>query len=458
MRQLLVRCASVGLSLALCCGLASAQYYYAQPYPVRSPNAYPVGYPPAAYVPQPVPVYYPPVGYPPAGVPPRSLPPAATAVAPAASASPASTAVADATPRRLPATLPDAAPAVKDIPPLPEPVKAPPPESTPLPGDPRGGAAPAKPGDTGLLPRTDLGACDVDGAPCVDGQCAKPPKQACLLPTETMIGDIGWNAWRLADPAGPYVPLSGVGAFKVSENNSPIPLNRVYATYNYYNGVTDGSSRAFDIHRETFGFERAFLDGRASIEMRLPVFHQIGDDFNRNMVGDLTVVLKLAPYLNRQTGDVLSGGLAVTAPTGPAVELADGSHLYPTLLQPWVGGRYNAGRSYLMGYSAVVVPTANQDVMLWTTDVGVGYRAYAAPGQFLSGISPTFEFHSNTPLNHHGLSNGLPLAFPDELFVVTGGVHFILCDRGQLTFGAATPLSGPRAYEVQGVVQFNMFF
>ncbi len=54
-------------------------------------------------------------------------------------------------------------------------------------------------------------------------------------------------------------------SFKIAENESPRPVDRVFVTYNYYNDVDVfhfGSSRS-DLHREMIGFEKTFLGGDA---------------------------------------------------------------------------------------------------------------------------------------------------------------------------------------------------
>lgn len=57
------------------------------------------------------------------------------------------------------------------------------------------------------------------------------------------------------------------GALKIAENESPLPQDRVFLTYNYYSEVLDS-----DFHRETLGFEKTFLGGEASIGLRVPAF------------------------------------------------------------------------------------------------------------------------------------------------------------------------------------------
>jgi hypothetical protein len=102
------------------------------------------------------------------------------------------------------------------------------------------------------------------------------------------------------------------GAFKIQENESPRPMDRVYFNYNFYSGVDLGSKKV-DIQRETFGFEKTVLDGNASLGIRVPIFQNLD---SKDDIGDITLIGKYAFFNDRTTGNVISGGVAVTPPTG----------------------------------------------------------------------------------------------------------------------------------------------
>jgi hypothetical protein len=444
-------------------GYPPAGYYQPPMYPQQM-------YQPPMYQPQayPRPMYYGPANYNPTAISTprtnldRSVPqaantPSSSGGAPAATGTSSnSTAPAPAdpsVPRQLPsgggANPLTSAPPAKSLPAVP---MAPPGSSTPI-GDALPPSMPGYQGDEDWPHYTGGG-----GAGKEDGASGH-------LPKELMIGDIGWNAWRLATSnsgATVRVPLSGMGSFKASDDDSPRPMTRVYGGYDYFNNITDGAGgHPYMLHRETAGFEYAFLDGRVSVGARVPMFHQIGDGFNQNQVGDVTAILKVAPYLCKDNGNVITLGVAVTAPTGPQYDLADGTHISPTLIEPFIAGMYNIDRFYVMGFSSITAPTSPQDVTLWSNDVGVGYRLYQCTDEhrLVTGISPTIEWHLNTPMNHAGLNNpGTVLTFPNEVFLMTGGVQFMVRERGVLTVGAATPICGPKPYDVQGIFQFNLLF
>lgn len=297
------------------------------------------------------------------------------------------------------------------------------------------------------------------------------------------------------------VPLSSRGPFKIGENESPLPMNRVFAAYNYHNDLAVLSSgtqllpfnipplpapppsggngflsppqttiraigvdpapglQRLDVHREVFGFERTLFGDNFSVGVRLPLIQQANEPTLESAgFGDVGVIFKYALINNRESGNVLSAGLMVTAPTGEEVIASDGTRIHPTLLQPFVGYFVNAGRFYLHGWTAAVLPTDSRDVTLWTNDAAVGYRLYRNESGtgLVRFITPTIEGHLTAPLNKRG-ARGTPGGFPD-IFVATGGIHTGLGDRSTLTLGAATPLMGPQPFGVEGVVQFNLRF
>jgi hypothetical protein len=279
------------------------------------------------------------------------------------------------------------------------------------------------------------------------------------------------------------VPFAG--GFKVAENESPDPGDRVFLTYNFYSDVTGPSTPAslahvdtmattiggnpatvstfvpgvpppaVDVHRENVGFEKSFLGGAGSFGLRLPVLEQEGaDGIGSDGFGDLTALLKFA-LLRGGPGNVLSAGLAVTAPTGRGIPTLAGE-LHPTILQPFVGYLWSPGRFYVEGFSSIAVPTDSRDVTLLFNDIGIGYALYRGPaGQLISAVGPTVEAHVSTPLNNRGA--GALVTLPD-LVVLTEGVHFDLYGMSRLTLGVAEPVTGPRVFDVEAIVQFNWLF
>ena len=244
------------------------------------------------------------------------------------------------------------------------------------------------------------------------------------------------------------VPVVSFGAFKISDNEGVRPTDRVFATYNYFD-VDGFHGNSSSINREVIGFEKTFLDGRASFGMRAP-YSQVGPSFGGTSdVDALSLLLKYAAYDDRETGNIISAGLVVTVPTGPDVTVGIGNTINPTLLQPYVGYAFNVGRVYVQGFSEIIVPTDSTLPTFVANDIGVGYRPESLP------VIPTFEVHINDGLNHQG-SLATPIGFTDSV-ILTGGVH-ILLGRSDLTLGVATPVVGPLLYSVEAIAQFNWRF
>jgi hypothetical protein len=284
------------------------------------------------------------------------------------------------------------------------------------------------------------------------------------------------------------VPDPSRGAFNLAENGSPRPQDRVFALYNFYGSLRAPqsgpnaptttidttqsapireaqvnrtttvttvlpSAPRVNLNREVFGFEKTFFDGRASVELRAPLLQQgNAGGFGANDVGDLTIIGKYAFILDRATGNVLSGGLALTVPTGRSIQTTDGN-LHDTLIQPYVGYIWNFDRFYIQGFHSIVVPTDARDVTLAFNDVGVNCWLYrGAPDRVLSFVVPSIEVHVTTPFNHRHLDG--PIVVPD-MVALTTGVHFGLGRNTTLTLGAAAPVTGPRPFTVEGFVHLN---
>jgi hypothetical protein len=244
-----------------------------------------------------------------------------------------------------------------------------------------------------------------------------------------------------------HVPIVSRGLFKISEDESPRPQDRVFIDYNYFADVSLPGSPQSQVHFETFGFEKTLFDGAASFGIRVPYIQQSGP-FGSDDVGDISFILKYALYDDRQTGNLISGGLVVTAPTGQSIDLYDGSSIHSTLLQPYLGAIWAVDRFYMNGFAEVVIPTDSRDVAFGAVDVGMGYR-------IADYFIPTFEAHVNTSFNHHGIEND-PIGFADSV-VLTSGFHSII-GRAVFTAGVAVPVSGPRLEDVEAIVQLNFRF
>jgi hypothetical protein len=244
---------------------------------------------------------------------------------------------------------------------------------------------------------------------------------------------------------------------------SPRPQDRVFTTYNYYNNVNGAlappGQGQTDVHREVIGFEKTFLNGNASIGLRAPYVEVTGDPgIAHQNFGDLSLVLKYAFINCQETGNVLSAGLVVTAPTGSSFLPAGVPDIHSNdwLFQPWVGAIYNMGNIYVLGFSSVVIPTQSQDVTFVTNDLGIGWRAYQCEDRCLRSVIFTVEGHLTNPLNHRGAMT-FPIGLQD-IFDMTFGVRFGICDRTSFGIAAGLPLSGPKPYDFEILAALNFRF
>lgn len=326
------------------------------------------------------------------------------------------------------------------------------------------------------------------------------------------------------------------GAFKIAENESPQAQDRFYLSYNHYSTVpvvvgaetgqlvlqpaannfrqfggqpfpvranlnntlvrnpavplttlSNFNVHSLEVDRETFGLEKACLDGRVSFGVRVPLYQSnqsFGPGLNggaiagfqtpgagntgtilnsydpfgpSSRIGDVTLILKAALMHDCHTGNTLSAGVAATVPTGASIAQVGGSRTDPTLLQPFVGGYWSSGDLYVHAFSSLAISTVTDNFKIWFNDVGVGYWVYRDPcSKGLTGIAPTFEVHANTPLNDRHTFGSLLSA--DDVLDLTAGVHFATKCGARLTIGVSTPVSGERPFDVEGVAQMNFNF
>ncbi|MEX2118701.1 MAG: hypothetical protein WD847_03750 [Pirellulales bacterium] len=393
------------------------------------------------------------------------------------------------------------------------------------------GEAPLPPGvEDGRLPPTEPGEEPIAVEPAVPAVgalagtfgAARGPESAApnmlgdFLAGGAFAGGVSFNAFvspdnenvfRISQPYtdGPVAVPFNFHQFKIADNESPWPRDRVFTTFNYYDDVGDDTS----ITRYVLGFERTIFDGYGSIGMRLPFFTvdpgTVANPFfeggrvgtfgagtnTQSDVGDLTIIFKYAHFMDRRGGDVFSYGLAVTAPTGPAT-YADVDPLFVLdnvdhdgTIQPFASFYRSMGRRgwdgwFLHGFSSLDIPFDGDDTTLWYNDLGLGYYMRRNPRRGLNAIIPTMELHVNSPLGNrvHDVRptprlNQLSDLGPTSLFGgftgatgqveyhnqvnMTGGLTMLFNRRTALAVGMVVPMAGPNPYDYEVQVQLNLF-
>jgi hypothetical protein len=266
-----------------------------------------------------------------------------------------------------------------------------------------------------------------------------------------------------------------VRGFKMADNMSPRPQDRVFFGYNYFNDLNGDVNRRLgdqvrnlQAYRYILGVEKTFWDGNASIGIRMPIDNLSatsripGLGGTHTAVDDLAVFSKFILWQNRQTGSLISAGLAVITPNGPrsfAGSPALGG-FRDSQLQPYLGYIWSKDRLYVQGFESLDVPLDPHDVTMLYNDVGVGYFAYRSPDRnsFLTSIVPTFETHVNVPLNHQGALRINDIAGTPNVVDLTLGTNFVFGRNAILTFGIIDPVTGPKPFDFEVTALLNIFF
>lgn len=295
---------------------------------------------------------------------------------------------------------------------------------------------------------------------------------------------------RLPATVSPYIGRT----FKIGENQSARPQDRLFTDFHYY------QTSSFDLARYAGGFEKTFLEGDASFGMRVP-YYQVNPDtlpvpfasigafgLSTSSVGDsgdLTTFFKYAPYMDRITGETLTVGLAVTAPTGGNT-LGGVTPLYVTTakhrgsIQPFVGFLLpSASGWFAQGFSSIDSPLSSGDTTWWFNDVSVGKYFNRGSQYWISAVIPLVELHVNSPIDGRlvQVTGATPAA--SSLFGLNSGpaasirasgvieqhnqtnfntaITLEINRRSTLALGLVTPVEGPRPYFSEFQVQFNTF-
>jgi hypothetical protein len=270
-----------------------------------------------------------------------------------------------------------------------------------------------------------------------------------------MLGDMSPFHGSFSGSAASFqVRQRAAQRYKVADNTSPIPRTRAFYVYNYFSNAfaTDG-----DLHRNVLGAELAFLDNRASIEIRqsLNSIDNLGNGFDGTEAGNLVAAFKAVLF---QTEDFLfSSGLSVGFPVGPTPDGFPGGN---GIIAPFVGYLYQpTGADYFVqGFNQVDLPTDGDDQSIIHTDIGAGYwlrrNAYDS---LITGIAPTVELHLYTPVGDAPSGSLAGLVY-DDVLNLTSGVTFVIGDSATFAVAFGLPLSERDDYDFEAQAQFNIFW
>ncbi|MEE3370480.1 MAG: hypothetical protein VX346_14165 [Planctomycetota bacterium] len=294
-------------------------------------------------------------------------------------------------------------------------------------------------------------------------------------------------------PGATIAVAGGDRRFKLSDNSSPLPRDRVFFNYHHFhNALTDANLTSQNLDRYTFGLERTFLDHLASIELRVPFSGGLANqqavsslDTTGTEFGNLSLTLK--GLLLSDDSSAVSAGFAMVFPTGAdatvtfaatdSLEFRNNSfYLQPFLAyyrqinerlfhQFFVQFDFDTSGSDVRYYGAGSTDFTSEEIRsqnLMYLDYQLGwwwYRSDADEG--IQGIAPIVELHYTTTLED--LENG---TLGRAIFVqnarrdilnLTGGIYFQLSDTASLKVASAVPLRSEldKLFDAEFSVQYE---
>ena len=255
----------------------------------------------------------------------------------------------------------------------------------------------------------------------------------------SMIGDFfgGGYQYLVASPAnGATVAVAGGDrVLKFSDNNSPIPQNRLFFNYHLFNNsVVDVNGQTQNTNRFTFGLEKTVWDGTASIEFRVPFEASVdatqmvgSNDTLAAEFGNLALATKLLIYL----GVYCRPNNRVFTQFVTQVNF-DVSGSTVTVFDPSFFGGVGSDRIF--------------EQSLLFLDYSLGYWMYhVRSDDWITGIAPMVELHYTSTLNDLDLPDiSGAYVFEEDLrrdaLNLTGGVLFELGPQTYLRLAGVAPL------------------
>jgi len=285
----------------------------------------------------------------------------------------------------------------------------------------------------------------------------------------------------------------GDRTFKIAENSSPIPTDRVFFNYNHFHrALIAGNGLTRSLDRYTFGIEKTYCCGLGSVELRIPFAHGLNSRQSSGLYGplaatefgNLAVAWKHA--LCRDSYTTLSAGLGMTFPTGDEALAVEGRagrvmtriknnavHLQPFLgwlrtpnqrvfYEAFVQLDFdcNGNTVYTSSYAGPPIRRGTLfDQILLYVDFTAGFWAYHNENaSLLWGVAPMLELHYTSTLqgaaNVGGITNPCNRM---DILNITGGLHFQLGPLSTLRVAAVAPLTSgdDTLFPAEVTVQFN---
>jgi hypothetical protein len=291
-----------------------------------------------------------------------------------------------------------------------------------------------------------------------------------------------------------------VGRVKLSEDNNPMPRDRLIYNYDYFDNVPF-TPNGFGVSRFQFGVEKTFLNGRWSAEFRIPFAGTMnststqGFETSNTELGNLRLALKrLWLQTERLT---ISSGIGVTLPTARdqvTLSSLDGSELFrfrnqSVNVEPFVAALFTpTDRFFSQVWGSLNVDTSGGDLSwnptvfggsgssrIWdlptlAVDAQWGYWLLQPGNGRQFGLAPFVELHWNYTILQDELvkqvgnrtqGEGLTIrGIGGNELNLTAGFYGRLSDTLTLGLGASAPLlqAPNRTFDAQVGFRMNYFF
>ncbi|MCA9082919.1 MAG: hypothetical protein KDA81_02630 [Planctomycetaceae bacterium] len=280
-------------------------------------------------------------------------------------------------------------------------------------------------------------------------------------------------------------PGANVGRLKLAENVNPIPQDRFFVSYSYFEDVNILGGGA-DVHRITPGFEKTFMNGNASLEFRFPFADTVSSTYdtanglrNATEFGNMSVWWKA--LLIQDCCWTVSAGSGMTLPTADDYVVLDGANGLRVENQavhwlPFLATTYTPDDRWFMqtmlqfdvdvngnpvSFGTAFPTSAGRahDNAYMFVDLSVGYWVYKSRccHNTIQGIAPVIEFHHNTALDNGDPIPALGLAAPGRTTVsnMVFGLNTKLQDGKSVTMGYVTPIGKDRQFDGELRLFFN---
>ena len=306
-----------------------------------------------------------------------------------------------------------------------------------------------------------------------------------------MIGDLFYSSHFY----GPATAMQGANVavgggdriLKISDNNNPLPQDRVFFNYHLFNNAgLDVNQEIQDINRFVFGIERTFWDDLISLEFRLPFTAGLDATQTRNVAdtagaefGNLALAFKALVFERRNWS--VGAGLAMIFPTADDAVLFANGDLQSVFtgdlqsvftnesfyLQPFVGLNHRSENPLFFQFfaqanfdtSGSVFSVVDDDIFFGSSgtdrlftqsllflDFSAGYWIYQSKCQSdcITGIAPMIELHYTTTMDDLDRpdfnNNYIEPNFRSDFLNITGGVLFNLGRSTSLRVAGVAPL------------------